>query len=142
MTPRPEPSPHHDPARPPTPLRNDTKPGQCAAPDCNQTLPAATTGRPARYCSTACRVRAHRTRQHDQQQTTTVEIDYGSASSRGRAPDHAWMVRIRRGQRSVIVAIGLHRHTAITLAEKIADVLDTPKPQHPRPWPNPNQPTP
>lgn len=33
------------------------------------------------------------------------------------------MVRLRRGERSVIVAIGLHRHSADRLAEQIADLL-------------------
>ncbi len=33
------------------------------------------------------------------------------------------MVRLRRGQRSVIVAIGLRRSAADRLAEQIADLL-------------------
>lgn len=47
----------------------------------------------------------------------------GSASSRGRPPERAWMVRLRRGQRSVIVAIGLRRPAADRLAAQIADLL-------------------
>jgi hypothetical protein len=131
------PEPRRDPIAPDTPLppspfRYDTKPEpeRCAGPDCTETLTVTGTGRPARYCSPACRLRAHRARRRDQQRPTTIEIDLGSASSRGRPADQAWMVRIRRGDRSVIVAIGLRRHAAISLAEQIADVLDAPTPTH------------
>jgi hypothetical protein len=41
------------------------------------------------------------------------------------------MVRIRCGQRSVIVAIGLRLHAAISLAEQIAEVLGAPTPTRP-----------
>ncbi len=113
-------------------FRYDTKhQPTCAAPDCNETLPPSSTGRPARFCSAACRLRAHRARQRNQPQPLNVEIDFGSASSRGRSPDQAWMVRIRRGPRSVIVAIGLRLHAATSLAEQIAEVLDAPPPTRP-----------
>jgi hypothetical protein len=36
------------------------------------------------------------------------------------------MVRIRCGQRSVIVAIGLRLHAAVSLAEQIAEILGAP----------------
>ena len=52
-----------------------------------------------------------------------VEIDYGSASSRGRLPGQAWMVRLRRGERDVIVAIGLRRPSAERLPQQITDLL-------------------
>ncbi len=52
-----------------------------------------------------------------------VEVDLGSASSRGRPAEQSWVVRLRRGQRSVIVAIGLRRHGADRLAEQITDLL-------------------
>jgi len=114
------------------PFRYDTKPEViCAGPDCTETVLASDTGRPARYCSAACRVRAHRARQRSDSQPVTVEIDLGSASSRGRSPDRAWMVRIRCGQRSVIVAIGLRIHAAISLAEQTAEVLGAPTPTRP-----------
>ena len=54
----------------------------------------------------------------------TVEIDTGSASSRGRQPDQAWMVRLRRADHSVIVAVGLSRTAAEHLADHIADIVD------------------
>jgi hypothetical protein len=54
----------------------------------------------------------------------SVEVDTGSASSRGRPPDRAWMVRLRRADRSIIVAIGLSRTAADSLAERIAQLID------------------
>ena len=56
-------------------------------------------------------------------QPLTVEIDTGSASSRGRPADHAWMVRLRRADRSVIVAVGLSRTAAEHLADHIAVIV-------------------
>ncbi len=52
-----------------------------------------------------------------------VEVDFGSASSRGRLAEQSWMVRLRRGDKDVIVAIGLRRHGADSLAGQIADLL-------------------
>jgi hypothetical protein len=86
-------------------------------------LPRAETGRPARFCSPACRVRSHRAATKDKAQPISVEVDLGSASSRGRPIERAWLVRLRRGQRSVIVAIGLRRAAADRLAEEIADLV-------------------
>ncbi|HSF97814.1 MAG TPA: hypothetical protein VLA55_03895 [Ornithinibacter sp.] len=47
----------------------------------------------------------------------------GSASSRGRPPERAWLVRIRRADRYVIIAVGLRRHAADRLAEQLTDLL-------------------
>jgi hypothetical protein len=52
-----------------------------------------------------------------------VEVDYGSASSRGRPPDQAWLIRLRCGNRAVIVTIGLHQAAAEHLADHIIEVL-------------------
>ena len=52
-----------------------------------------------------------------------VEVDYGSASSRGRPPDQAWLIRLRCGERAVIVTIGLRRIAAEHLADHIIEVL-------------------
>jgi hypothetical protein len=107
------------------PLRHETTPGTtCAAPGCDQTVARAVTGRPARFCSQACRARAHRASQRDKAEPVSVEVDMGSASSRGPPIDQAWMVRLRRGQRSVIVATGLRRPAAERLAAQVADLLD------------------
>jgi hypothetical protein len=56
-------------------------------------------------------------------QPLTVEIDTGSASSRGRPPHHAWMIRLRRGDQSVIVTVGLSRTAAQHLADHIAEIV-------------------
>ena len=74
------------------------------------------------------RVRAHRARQRDAAEPVSVEVDVGSATSRGRLPERAWMVRLRRGRRSVIVATGLRRAAAERLAGQIADLLGTGQP--------------
>lgn len=97
----------------------------CAAPGCTEPVARAPTGRPAVFCSTACRVRAHRARQRNAAEPVDVEVDMGSATSRSRPPERAWMVRLRRGQRSVIVAVGLRRPAAERLAGQIAELLDT-----------------
>ena len=56
-------------------------------------------------------------------QPLTVEIDTGSASSRGRPPDRHWMIRLRRGDQSVIVTVGLSRTAAQHLADHIAEIV-------------------
>jgi hypothetical protein len=85
-------------------------------------VPRPATGRPGRFCSGTCRSRAHRQRRLADV-PVVVEVDFGSASSRGRSPERAWMVRMRRGERSVIVASGLPRHGADRLARAIADLI-------------------
>ena len=98
---------------------------QCAAPGCINTITSTPIGRPARFCSNTCRSRAHR----NQQRTTNaapviVEVDTGSASSRGRTPERSWLVRLRRADHAVIIAIGLRRTAADRLAEQIDDLLN------------------
>jgi hypothetical protein len=56
-------------------------------------------------------------------QPLTIEADTGSASSWGRPPNRAWLVRPRRADRSIIVAIGLPRTAADSLAERITELL-------------------
>lgn len=110
-------------------LRYDTAVAEiCAAPGCAEVVARAATGRPAVFCSAACRVRAHRARRLKAAEPVEVEVDMGSATSRGRLLEQAWMVRLRRGQRSVIVAVGLRRPAADRLAGQIADLLDTDQP--------------
>ncbi len=60
------------------------------------------------------------------QPAVTVEIDTGSASSRGRPLDQIWLVRLRRGDRSIIT-IGLTRTSAEHLAERITEILANPE---------------
>jgi hypothetical protein len=94
----------------------------CAAAGCANPLPEQNRGRPARFCSTACRVRAHR-QDHRDAARVVVEVDYGSTSSKGRPPGRAWLVRLRRDDEAVIVSIGLSFSAAERLAQKIAGLL-------------------
>ena len=55
-----------------------------------------------------------------------VEIDSGSSSSRGRPAGQTWLIRLRRGRRSVITTIGLSRTSAEHLAEQITDLITEP----------------
>lgn len=104
-------------------FRDETLLPTCAGPGCTDLVAQPATGRPGRYCSPACRARAHRQRQRDRDVPVVVEVDHGSASSRGRPPELAWMVRLRRGERDVIVAVGLGRRAADRLAEQITELL-------------------
>ncbi len=58
----------------------------------------------------------------------SIEVDVGSASSRGRTPDQAWLVRLRNADRTVIIAIGLRRHAADRLALQIDNLLNPTNP--------------
>jgi hypothetical protein len=60
-------------------------------------------------------------------QPISVEIDTGSASARGRPPDRIWLVRLRRGERSIITTIGLSHTSAEHLAEQITGLLAEPE---------------
>ena len=95
----------------------------CAGPGCLNPLPAPGRGRPARYCSPACRVRAYR-RRRGQRGAISVEVDHGLTSSKGRPAGKTWLVRLRRGDEVVIVAIGLTNATAERLAERIRRLVD------------------
>jgi len=53
----------------------------------------------------------------------SIEVDYGSATTRGRPPARAWLVRLSSGERSVIVAWGLSRTVADHLADRIGELL-------------------
>jgi hypothetical protein len=61
----------------------------------------------------------------------TVQIDTGSTSSRGRLPGRAWLIRLRRGDQSIITTTGLSRTSAEHLAEKITILLAEPEPERP-----------
>ena len=53
-----------------------------------------------------------------------MEVDHGSTSSKGRPAGKAWLVRLRRGDEVVIVAIGLTNAGAERLAERIRRLVD------------------
>jgi hypothetical protein len=50
-------------------------------------------------------------------------VDLGSTSSKGRTLGRVWLVRLRRGNETVIVAVGLSRTRAEALAERITTLL-------------------
>jgi hypothetical protein len=103
--------------------RNETLGARrCAEPGCTNALPEASTGRPAAFCSPACRSRAHR-RRHRQQDPLSVEVRLGSTSSKGRTRGRVWMVRLCRGSDSMIVAIGLSHGAAERLSERITEII-------------------
>ncbi len=56
----------------------------------------------------------------------TLEVDHGSASSWGRTPDNDWVIRLRRAERSVVLAVGLRHTAADHLADHVADVVGCP----------------
>jgi hypothetical protein len=60
-----------------------------------------------------------------------VEVEMGSATSRGRPPERAWLVRIRRHHRYVIVNTGLRRPHADRLAQQLTDLLTQKSPASP-----------
>ena len=50
-------------------------------------------------------------------------VETGSSSSRGRQPDHIYLVKIYRDDRSVIVAIGLTERSAIEQCRKLNELF-------------------
>jgi hypothetical protein len=52
-----------------------------------------------------------------------VEVDHGSASSWDRPPATAFVVRVRRGDSSLVIAIGLSRASAASLADRLGQLL-------------------
>ncbi|KJE75249.1 hypothetical protein FEAC_30260 [Ferrimicrobium acidiphilum DSM 19497] len=106
------------------PLRNVTKPSLsriCEGPGCTQILGQQPRGRPARYCSAACRVAAHRRRKRG---PVTAEVHFGSASTRNRSEERSWMVKLRRDNDELIVVIGQSRDGAQCLASRPNDFLN------------------
>ncbi len=95
----------------------------CAAPGCANPVTRRRRGRPAIYCSAACRSSSYRSQRRRVDEPIVVEIDHGSTNAKRRPAGRVWMVRLRRGQRSVIVAIGLGRPSADHLAHQISDLL-------------------
>ncbi len=100
----------------------------CAAPGCTSPVIRGGRGRPAIYCSAACRSATYRIHRHRAEEPVVVEVDHGSTSAKGRPTGRVWMVRLRRGQRSVIVAIGLGRPSADHLASQITELLEPGEP--------------
>jgi hypothetical protein len=91
----------------------------CAAPGCDQPVPRRPgPGRPAIYCSPACRPSATTRRQGP----ITVDIDHDDTTPRGAG----WTVTMRRGHRRVTIASDIGRFAATLLRDDLQRLL------HPR----------
>jgi hypothetical protein len=101
--------------------RHETR---CARPGCTNPVPRNPRGRPRIYCTPACRSAAHRHDHPDARHSLHVEVDHGSTSSRGRPAGQVWLVRLRRGPRQAVIAVGLGRPSAEHLARQIRDVIN------------------
>ena len=89
----------------------------CAAPGCDKVVVRRPgPGRPAIYCSPACRASPLRP-------AIVVEVDHPEASTDGRDARRVWTVRLRRGRRVVVVAENLGWPSASALAGQLDDLL-------------------
>jgi hypothetical protein len=95
------------------------QPPVCAAPGCDNVLPAyAGRGRPRLYCSTGCR--GAMTLRPD---VLIVEVDHEGDETAGRPTGRVWLVRMRRGTTTVVVATELGRPSADHLAGQISGLI-------------------
>jgi hypothetical protein len=97
-------------------------PGTCARPGCGERLVRKARGRPPIYCSAACR---HLVARKGPMPRLTVEVDHEQDDDVGRPTGQVWLVRLRRGDRTVDVAAGLGRPSAEYLARQIRDLIET-----------------
>lgn len=89
----------------------------CVAPGCANLVPRSPrAGRPAVYCSPECRNKPR-------QPKLVVEIDHPDTSPDGRPVQRVWAVRLRRGQRVVVIANDLGWPSATALAAQLEDLL-------------------
>lgn len=104
------------------------EPVTCAAPECTNSVPRTNRpGRPALYCSIDCR--PTHSRAAVRRAGVVVEIDHPDISPDGRPVERVWTVRLRRGQRVVVIADALGWPTANALARELSDLLSA-KPPH------------
>lgn len=89
----------------------------CAAAGCDNPVTVGTRGRPARYCSPACRPSRQR------RPGITVELDHPTTSPDGRPPERVWAVQLRRGGHVVVIADDVGWPTATALARQLEDLL-------------------
>lgn len=93
----------------------------CAAPGCDEIIVRAGRGRPKLYCSPACRPAA---RGHAGVRVI-VEVDHAPTPDLGRPTGRVWLVRMRCGTRSVVIAAELGRPSADHLAGQLNELLAT-----------------
>lgn len=96
----------------------------CAADGCTNPVPATgRPGRPASYCSPACRPgRKHGHPRRAPALTVEVVDTNNDTNPPGRNP-HSWAVRLRRGTVAVTVAEHLGRFTATALADDLQHLI-------------------
>jgi len=100
------------------------RPTRCQAPGCGIPLPPpAPRGRPRLYCSPACRQRTA-----PAAEVVTVEVDHEETEDGGRPLGRIWLVRLRRGQRELVIASELGRPSADHLAVELVSMISA------RPW--------
>ncbi|HZU80879.1 MAG TPA: hypothetical protein VE991_13255 [Acidimicrobiales bacterium] len=89
----------------------------CAAPDCDNPVARrpGRAGRPAIYCSPACRPSWHRTR------GIAVEVQLDDNDDRRGGTD--WLVQLRRGERVLVIRQGLGRFSATEFADNLRRLL-------------------
>ncbi len=92
-------------------------PVTCAAPTCDKLVTRRPgPGRPALYCSPACRAKNPRSK-------IVVEVAHPDASPDGRPVQRVWTVRLRRGEHVVLIADDLGWPSAKALAGQLDDLL-------------------
>jgi|BarGraIncu00222A_1022003.scaffolds.fasta_scaffold56289_2 hypothetical protein len=92
----------------------------CRATGCTNPVVANQRGRPALYCSPKCRPSYSRSRR------LTVEVEHPETCPDGRPPERVWMVRLRRGRRTVVVGEALGWPSAHALAGELNELLTGP----------------
>jgi hypothetical protein len=93
----------------------------CAAPGCDEPVHRGGPGRPAIYCSPQCRPAAR----GRAGVCVVVEVDHEPTPDNERPAGRVWLVRMRRGQRSVVIAAELGRPSADHLAGQLNELLAT-----------------
>ena len=93
----------------------------CARDGCENTVPPRTSpGRPAIYCSASCRPSAS-TKQGVS--SLVVELDHAPTPEDSRPTGRVWVVRLCRGEKSVVVAEELGRPSADQLVRELNELI-------------------
>jgi hypothetical protein len=97
----------------------------CAAPGCDEPVVRrdGQTGRPRIYCSPTCRPSG---KSRPDGYRISIEATQDEDAKDGPDPGRSWVVRLRRGQRTVIVGQDLGRFAATALTGELRQLL------HPR----------
>jgi hypothetical protein len=88
----------------------------CARPGCTKTFSRTGKGRPRIFCSPECYDAVHKAR-------LRVEVGYEQVPEAERPTGRIFLVRLCRGNRSVVVATELGRPSADHLARQIEDLI-------------------